>query len=410
MSHNFEFKVHEPTSRHGNFVLPTTYFVYKVEAQTTLENYARKMMEVERRYSDFEWLRDRLAHEYPFCIIPPVPEKSASQGSYAKVTGHVDQKLLEYRQRALRKFLTRVGAHPHLHNAAVLKDFLEMETNEWNDNMKAPRDPQSDKNVLAALALNAASLGSHQWAASNLTPQQHGEAYVKALSDPPVDPAVWKDAEGYITQLETSICRLRAKMEDLVGRRRETSSALCEFGRSFRRVGEIEGSMDNGPTPLSNAIISVSDHSDQLSRVYIKHADREGQQVVETLTYYLLLCGAVREALKRLMDHIKQHTSAVRKVEDLTSQKTKLVQKGTPDKVHKLEEELTAANHQLTTRKLEMTRFEELFKEELRRFHREKQYDVKGILKSFTDLQMNYATEMKRSWEALQSTVELKAR
>jgi len=50
--------------------------------------------------------------------------------------------------------------------------------------------------------------------------------------------------------------------------------------------------------------------------------------------------------------------------------------------------------------------FEERFRNELRRFHREKQYDMKAMLKSFVDLQLDYASKMKRSWESVMPTVE----
>lgn len=31
-----------------------------------------------RRYSDFLWLHDQLAQKHPSCVVPPMPEKSAS--------------------------------------------------------------------------------------------------------------------------------------------------------------------------------------------------------------------------------------------------------------------------------------------------------------------------------------------
>ena len=48
--------------------------------------------------------------------------------------------------------------------------------------------------------------------------------------------------------------------------------------------------------------------------------------------------------------------------------------------------------------------FESKFREELRRFHKDKQYDMKAMLKSFVDLQMDFAHKIKRSWKAMLPT------
>ena len=45
--------------------------------QTNLPEYQGQEKIVIRRYSDFVWLRDRLAEKYKGIFIPPLPEKSA---------------------------------------------------------------------------------------------------------------------------------------------------------------------------------------------------------------------------------------------------------------------------------------------------------------------------------------------
>jgi hypothetical protein len=61
---------------------PTTYgsgiskhTKYNVQTSTSLQHFPRKEISVWRRYSDFEWLHERLSLVYPSAIIPIFPAK-----------------------------------------------------------------------------------------------------------------------------------------------------------------------------------------------------------------------------------------------------------------------------------------------------------------------------------------------
>lgn len=112
--------------------------------KTSLPQYATKEMTAVRRYNDFAWLREQLVEFHCGIIVPPVPEKSI-KGTVEKVASKVEKAsvvkvdpLLEYRQRALRKFLIRVGAHQALREDVTLQAFLEMDEEQWARYMKSP--------------------------------------------------------------------------------------------------------------------------------------------------------------------------------------------------------------------------------------------------------------------------------
>ena len=148
-------------------------------------------------------------------------------------------------------------------------------------------------------------------------------------------------------------------------------------------------------------------HSEQLSTIYVEQADQETKQVVETLNYYIGMCLSVKETLKRLLAFIGQRDTLGSQVTDLTQQREKTVQKGgQPEKVAKIENEIQHATERRDAATKQVINVEALFKEELRRFHREKQYDVKSILKGFTELQLDYAANRRRSWEGFLPTIE----
>lgn len=398
----FDFHVLNPEHRSKGGKLDLSYWAYHVRAHTLLPQYARKDMEVTRRYSDFEWLRTQLSEEYTWCIVPPVPEK-AVKGTLEKFVGGAhDPQLLDYRQRALRKFLVRVGAHPHLYNSQLLQDFLEMDEGEWERRMKAPHKPQPERSILAVLGETGNAL-AQQWAPNQVTPT--GASYSKALTEKTTNPQVWEETKGYVGQLQASLQLLRDRLETLVKRRKETGSSLHEFGVAFARVGEIEGSMLQGP--LSNALVAIGQHSQALSSVYGDHAEQETKQVVETLTYYLGMCNSVRETLKRVTNALQLRDQLQLQAKDASLNRDKLVSRGaTPDKVAKAEVDMKALADRRDAAASHVEKMEALFKDELRRFHREKQYDIKSMLKSFVELQLDYANKMKRSWEQLLPCVE----
>lgn len=70
----------------------------------------------ERRYSDFNWLREELGLSYPGCIIPPIPDK--------QMLGTLDTQFVESRKRGLQKFLNRIASHPTLSEARQFVKFL----------------------------------------------------------------------------------------------------------------------------------------------------------------------------------------------------------------------------------------------------------------------------------------------
>jgi hypothetical protein len=70
----------------------------------------------ERRYSDFEWLREKLQHLYPGLPIPPLSKK----GQFRRY----DDKHLRKRTLMLEMFLSKVVSMPELKSEVIFKDFI----------------------------------------------------------------------------------------------------------------------------------------------------------------------------------------------------------------------------------------------------------------------------------------------
>ncbi|KAF8939239.1 hypothetical protein BGZ58_010322 [Dissophora ornata] len=107
----FKVRVHDPETRR-KMVGMQEYTLFQVTSTFT----QGVSVTVERRYSQFEWLYERLANKFGALILPPLPEKQ-----YA---GRFSEEFIERRRRALERFLNRLVRHPVLRYSDLLTHFL----------------------------------------------------------------------------------------------------------------------------------------------------------------------------------------------------------------------------------------------------------------------------------------------
>ena len=80
-------------------------------------------VQVRRRYSDFEWLRQTLQNYFSSCVIPPLPKKNKIGPD------RFEETFLMKRKRYLEKFLNSLLYDPLIKNSPILYDFLSIEDN-----------------------------------------------------------------------------------------------------------------------------------------------------------------------------------------------------------------------------------------------------------------------------------------
>jgi len=89
------------------------YVAYTVK---TTNHGDKSFNEVDRRYSDFDWLCEHLKNVYPSFVVPQIPEKT--------FTGNFDEGLMAFRARELTRFLQRVLAHPVMAEDEAVQTFI----------------------------------------------------------------------------------------------------------------------------------------------------------------------------------------------------------------------------------------------------------------------------------------------
>lgn len=100
------------------------YVAYAVTVAPRL----RSVINVRRRYSDFEWLRNVLVKHYPGYFVPPLPPK--------KAIGNLNEDFLDERQGDLHRFMNRLCQDPVLPNNLAFRMFLCRHENSFEQGQK----------------------------------------------------------------------------------------------------------------------------------------------------------------------------------------------------------------------------------------------------------------------------------
>ena len=98
----------------------TAHAAYVVAVDTDMPVFRLPRLSVQRRFSDFTWLRDKLRATFPGVILYPLPEKVVT-------TSPFNPEFLEHRRAGLDLFLRKTCEHPALRDSIDLVAFLQDE-------------------------------------------------------------------------------------------------------------------------------------------------------------------------------------------------------------------------------------------------------------------------------------------
>ncbi|KAL1748973.1 hypothetical protein HDZ31DRAFT_79316 [Schizophyllum fasciatum] len=142
--------------------LPETkdaYVSYLVAAETDLPIFSTPNPSARRRFQDFVFLRNHLVRDFPAVVVPPLPDKHRLE----YITGdRFSPEFIERRRQDLHLFLQRVGRHPTLQRATLVRAFFE--STEWHvimhQHVAHPPGPEPSPGLLDSVSdtlLNAFS-------------------------------------------------------------------------------------------------------------------------------------------------------------------------------------------------------------------------------------------------------------
>ncbi|XXG88462.1 hypothetical protein AAC387_Pa12g0669 [Persea americana] len=198
------------------------YISYRVITKTNLPEYQGPEKIVIRRYSDFVWLRDRLAEKYKGIFIPPLPEKSAVEKFRFSV------EFIEMRRQALDVFVNRIASHPELKQSEDLRTFLQ----EDEETMERARSQE-----IGIFKKKPADLMQiFKDVQSKVSDVVLGKEKPVEESNPE-----YEKLKHYIFELEDHLAEAQKQAFRLVKRHKELGQSLADFGKAVKLLGACEG-------------------------------------------------------------------------------------------------------------------------------------------------------------------------
>lgn len=322
------FRVCDP-----RMAIPDYYWVYHVETRTSL-GWKSRALRVRHRFSDFEFLRRQLLLEHPGAIVPPLPEYGI-QGHIEKVVLRSADRL-SYRQRALTRFLSAVGAHPRLRHSPALRAFCEADGAEW-EAFRAQRrqqrpGPQPVGWYQRLLRLQREGyFRVTQWLSSGATPAAAAAA-ASPGPRPPADLDIHQctlcsgrrleQRKAHAARMHSMVVAAGRLLAQQLEARRRTAAATTAVAGCLRNLGRVEKrhaerqriraadgctvvTDARGGDPKLNAQLgddfhALGQYAASSAKPLLQLSDREAQMVGETMDFYAGAFASVEEVVRRL--------------------------------------------------------------------------------------------------------------
>lgn len=361
------------------------YISYRVNTNTNLPGYKWASFYVIRRYSDFEWLRERLMEKNRGIIVPPLPEKNVVEKF------RFSAEFIESRRRSLERFVNRVASHPHLQSSPELKLFLESSEDVWAMETRSWREPKV--------------LGKKSSDYFQLFRDVQASLSQVVLGREKVEEDIDEENErlrGYLDELERVFSDSHQEAVRLIKRKKELANATVAFGVSMVMLGEAEEG------PLGASLSEVGKRADYFAAKTIQEAEYLAERFEEPLMHCSRLVHAVKEvsadrvlALRNLHQLQSELAGKEAKLERLRNHQTPT----RPEKIEDMEADIRQLKEKSKDAGEELKLIKEKMQAELDRFQKEKSRDMRELFQEFAKVQVEFSGDFAASWKHLAPVV-----
>lgn len=254
-----------------------SYVKYAIETRTNLPYFRSEMSTVERRFSDFLGLREKLAqkHMVDGLIVPPAPEKNAMATFQAKITKEEDvasnNEFLERRKCALERFLNRIAQHPVLRTDPDFRDFLELQAELPRSTSTSALSREGMKRLIGQVTESVAKM-----------------SYRMDETD-----KWFEDKALQLDNLDTQLRKLHTSVGALIHHRRLLHVTTGNFARSVAILGNVEEY-----TPLSFDLSTLATTEEKIEHIYAEQVNNDLYLISELLHDYINFITAIREVFQ----------------------------------------------------------------------------------------------------------------
>jgi sorting nexin-1/2 len=332
--------------------------------------------QVRRRYSDFQWLYQRLMVERPGAIVPIIPHKQAVRESV-----RFSEELLTERQATLETFLKQVHSSPELQDAPSLRTFLTAYNQEWEH-------AQADHP--AGLAGEAGSGGLLGKVRAKLA-----VAGVSEQLEVTPDDGAMEIMEEYLTHMDSCVKVWAKESAALVKQSKESAKSLQAMGASFSALGKkpYPQAYSDETGQLSTELAS---HISDISIVVLKQSDQAKMRFEDPMQELARHVQAAKAALARRKEIVWEYT---KKQQAVKSKKASL------EKGKSSEQEVSDAQSEAKAALKEVEVVSKRVRREVERFREFFYEKLKATMKDSTKLQTEYHSHMDKKWAAIMPVV-----
>lgn len=351
----------------------SSYMAYKVITKTNLSYFKKNNPEVNRRFSDFLGLREKLCEKYlqNGRIIPPCPDKSVIGMTKVKMSKEDESttqfEFVEKRRAALERYLNRTASHPNLRVDPDFREFLELDA-------ELPKASQtstlSGKSVLKAISKLGDKVSQYA------TKMEETDSW-------------FEDKTNIIENLDIQLRKLLLATDAMVEFRKGLSGQTYQLSKSLRLLGSAE---DN--TKLAAALQQLADVEEKVEKVHEQQAKDDFFLLSELIHDYIGIVGAVRDAFNERVKAWQSWQTVQRELTRRREHKAKAELAGKTDRVMQLRQEIAENERQLDMAQENFEKISRIIKKEFETF------DVKKC-KDFKDTITLYLENMLKSQETL---------
>jgi len=329
------------------------------------------MLEIQRRYSDFDWFHQRLRVEFPHVLIPPIPAKS--------IMNRFNTEFLISRCKSLQQFLVCVFNHKELRNSDSLKVFLAESDTEF----------QQLKNRLTS------STGTQIFSTFGKTMDfvVNGN-----INTPTVEVDPWYDnLKNHLGHLETYLQKSHKVVTEMIQKEKEEIQTLLQLSDSLTNYGAIESVQDK---PLQYQYQTTGRVIQQIATLR-KEQYTFDERLEEQISHYINLLPAAKELLNN-RNELLQYYFQCRDKSSLIMEK--LIPAGGESR-KELERELRLYEEKTNDSGSDFRAFSRKSKIELQaHFHRKK--ELKESLKQFAQSSLDYESKVAKLYQCLLDDLE----
>jgi len=351
----------------------SSFMAYKVSTKTNLAYFKKKCPEVNRRFSDFLGLREKLAEKYlqNGRIIPPAPDKSVIGMTKVKMakededTSHSD--FVEKRRAALERYLNRTASHPNLRVDPDFREFLELDTDLPKANQTSAL---SGKNVMKMFSKVGDKVSAYT------TKMEESDTW-------------FEEKTVTIESLDSQLRKLVVATDSLVDYRKNISGHTYSLSKS---LGLLSSAEEN--TKLSAAIQQLSEVEEKVEKVHEQQAKDDFFLVSELVRDYIGIVGSVREAFNERSKAWQAWQGVQRDLNRRREAKVKAELACKQERVNQLRQEIAENERHLDMAQENFEKISRIIKKEY------KVFDIKKA-QDFKDSMVIYLEQMLKSQESL---------